>query len=292
MLENMQFPSEKSDWKRLAPFLGAFLVAVGGVGYAIYEHNSAETLAQQNQQVTAQLDATQKQLGATNSELTSLSAKVDALAAKPSPAVPVGGGVYHGGGSGAASSGGGSRRVVHDRRFDKMQAQLDAQNQAIQSTQSDLVSAKTELSSGIAKNHDELVVLQRRGARNYYEFDLDKNKQFARTGPISISLKKANEKKSYADLNLIVDDRTMQQKHVNLYQPAMFYEMDGAQPLEIVINDISKNHIHGYVSAPKYRRSELEAMEGGMAGGNQTTANNDAPPLRKRLTVPKEDPNE
>lgn len=296
MLQNVQFPSEKSDWKRLAPFLGAFVLAVAGVGYAVHEHNSAKTLEWQNQQVTSQLDSAQKQLTATNGQLTALSAKVDSLAAKPSPSVPVDGGsssgsMRRGGGAGVAPAGG-RRLVVHDSRYQKMQAQLDAQGKAIDDTRSDLVSAKTELSGSIAKTHDELVVMEKRGQRNYYEFDLDKSKDYARTGPVSISLRKANYKKGYADLQLVVDDRTLQQKHVNVYQPAMFYDPDSPQPMEIVINDISKNHIHGYVSAPKYRRSELDAMAKGAPAPDSQTASADGPQLRKRLTVPKDDPNE
>jgi len=293
--------NERSDWKRLAPFLGAVVVAVAGIGYAIHEHNSAQALAWQNQQVTAQLDATHKQLDATNGQLTALSQKVDELATKPAPAVVSAGGVSRSSGSSSNASGSGGsvhERRIRDSRYTKMQAQLDAQNQAIQSTQSDLSSAKTELSGNIAKTHDELVLLEKRGQRSYFEFDLDKSKNYARTGPVSISLRKANEKKSYADLQLIVDDRTLQQKHVNLYQPAMFYDPDSPQPMEIVINDITKNHIHGYVSAPKYRRSELTAMANGAPAnpGDQATSansNNDPqPPARKRLTVPKDDPNE
>ncbi len=79
---------------------------------------------------------------------------------------------------------------------------------------------------------------------------------------------------------LMVDDRNLQQKHVNLYQPAMFYEPDSAQPIEIVINEISKDHIHGYVSAPRYRKSELQAMandpnnNGGNGASGQDQATN------------------
>ena len=49
--------------------------------------------------------------------------------------------------------------------------QLDAQGQALDATKQDLVSTRTELQGSIAKTHDEIVVLQRKGERNYYEFD-------------------------------------------------------------------------------------------------------------------------
>jgi len=103
------------------------------------------------------------------------------------------------------------------------------------------------------------VLLEKKGERSYIEFDLQKSKEFKRTGPLSVSLRKANVKNQYADLQLILQDRKLTQKHVNLYQPAMFYQPDSPQPMEIVINDITKNHIHGYISAPKYKQSELAA---------------------------------
>ena len=303
MLESMSKPqepeNEKSDWKRLAPILGAVVVAVAGIGYAIHEHNNAQTAAWQSQQMAAQLDATHKQLDATNSQLNVLAAKVDALN-RPSPVMPArgSGSVNHsaaGSGSASGSVGDGRARARHtarDPRFEKMQSQLDAQNQAIQNTRNDLTSAKTELGGSIAKTHDELVLLQKRGERNYYEFDLTKSKQFQRTGPMSVSLRKANEKKGYADLQLIVDDHTLTQKHVNLFQPAMFYDPDSPQPMEIVINDITKDHIHGYISAPKYRRSELTAMANpAQAQGDDSGAVevNSRPPARQKLPVPKSD---
>ena len=117
-----------------------------------------------------------------------------------------------------------------------MQAQLDAQGKAIEETRGDLVSAKTELTGSIAKTHDELVVLEKKGERSYFEFDLQKSKQFAHEGPLGVSLRKANVKHQYADLELMVEDRDLTQKHVNLNQPVMFYQSDTEQPLQVVVN--------------------------------------------------------
>ena len=164
---------------------------------------------------------------------------------------------------------------IQDSRFKKLESQLNAQGKEIDQTRSDLATTRTELGGSIAKTHNELVVLEKRGQRSYFEFDLPKNKQFKREGPLGVSLRKANVKHQYADLMLMVDDRSLQQKHVNLYQPAMFYEPDSPQPIEIVINEISKNHIHGYVSAPRYRKSELAAMANG-GGTNGTSAQEQA----------------
>ena len=161
-----------------------------------------------------------------------------------------------------------------------MQAQLDAQGKAIEATQSDLATTqsdlsntRTELTGSIAHTHDELVLLEKKGERNYFEFDIYKAKQFQHEGPFGVRLKKANDKHQYADLELMVDDRNLSQKHVNLYQPVMFSTPDSPQPVQLVINSISKDHIHGYVSAPRYRQSELASMSSNTAGSSASNNN-------------------
>jgi hypothetical protein len=164
-----------------------------------------------------------------------------------------------------------------------MQTQLDAQGKAIETTRQDLSSARTELAGGIARNHEELVAFQKKGERNYFEFDLDKSKQFQRTGPVAISLRKANTKHMYADLELRVEDAQVSQKHVNLFQPVMFYAGEQGRPVELVINSIQKNHIHGYISAPKYTAAELAASSSDHTGSDANSAAN----KRQKLEVPK-----
>jgi len=269
--------------KPVALFAGA--LAVGGAlgGYAIHEHNSAQKLAADNVQTTAALTQTQHQVGdltAKVNELVSLNQAQRAAQAAAKPA--------------AGTRSGAARRPKEDPRFKKLQSQLDEQGKVIEQTrndlagtQGDLVSTRTELSGSIAHTHDELVVLQKRGERNYAEFDISKSKEFKHTGPLAIRLKKANDKHQYADLELLVDDRNLSQKHVNLYQPLMFSTPDNAQPVEIVINSISKDHIHGYVAASKYKQSELTSMASAAENATNGTPNTDPQqPVRKKLPLP------
>jgi hypothetical protein len=267
--------------------LVAGVLAVGGAlgGYAIHEHSAAQKLAADNLQATAVLNQTQHQVGdltAKVNELVSLNEAQRAAqaAAHTKPA--------------AGTRNGAARHPKEDPRFKKLQSQLDAQGKVIEQTrndlagtQGDLVSTRTELSGSIAHTHDELVVLQKRGERSYVEFDISKSKEFKRTGPISIRLKKANNKHAFADLELLVDDRNLSQKHVNLYQPVMFSTPDNPQPVEIVINDVSKDHIHGYVAASKYKQSELASMASAAENATNGTSNTDSqPPARKKLSLP------
>jgi len=260
--------------KRAVAFLASAIVAGGALGgYAVHEHHVARDLTAQNQQTDAALEATRNQVN-------DLTAKVNAMAAQQSAA--------HHSAPAAQAAPNPPRRsaaVSHhadNSRWKKMQAQLDAQNQAIEATQNDLASTKTDLSNtrteltgSIAHTHDELVLLEKKGERSYFEFDIYKSKQFQHDGPFGVRLKKANEKHQYADLELMVDDRDLSQKHVNLYQPVMFSTPDSPQPAQIVINSITKDHIHGYVSAPRYRQSELASMSNstnGSASNDQTTS--------------------
>ncbi len=284
--------SETTVVKFVAPLIAAVVVAVGGVGYAVHEHHAAQQAAAQSQQAGAELAQTRNQLNDLTAKVSELTTRAEeqqapqpvAAAATPS-AAPT-----------ARSAYSGKPRASHaaDRRLTKMQAQLDAQGKAIEETRGDLVSAKTELTGSIAKTHDELVVLEKKGERSYFEFDLQKSKQFAHEGPLGVSLRKANVKHQYADLELMVEDRDLSQKHVNLNQPVMFYQADTEQPLQVVVNDITKDHIHGYVSAPKYRKSELASMSDAASNGANAQADpdgivGDAPTApRKKLTVPQQ----
>jgi transcriptional regulator with PAS, ATPase and Fis domain len=246
----------------------------------MHEHSVASQAQQQNAQVSASLQTTNQQVATLSSKLNDIEAQRAAEAAKAQAALEA---QHQAAASRKAKVGAGHAIRRDDPRWKKMQEQIDAQNAAINSTNQNLDSTKTELSGSIAKTHDELVVLQRKGERNYFEFDLTKDKTFHPQGPIGLRLRKANTKHSYADLELLVDDRSMTQKHVNLLQPTVFYAADSEAPVEIVINSITKDHIHGYVSAPKYRRSEL-------ASGSQTATPVDphatGPTLKSRGGTP------
>jgi len=271
MLERPLLQSQSSVLKVIGGAIAVIWIAGASIGYAVHEHHVAQAMTAQKQALAAQDEQVTAQLALTRTQLNALEAKVSGLSnsneatpneAKPSPAAAA-----HGRATGRRAV---TRRAgAQDARFKKMQSQLDEQGKAIDDTRSDLASAKSELGGSIARTHGELVLLEKKGERNYVEFDIQKSKQFKHEGPVGISLRKADTKHQYADLTLLVDDRNLTDKHVNLYQPAMFYEPDSPLPIEVVINEISKDHIHGYVSAPKYRKSELDAMSSAAAGSEQ-----------------------
>lgn len=160
------------------------------------------------------------------------------------------------------------RAAADAARWRQMQSRLEQQQQQLKETQDDVVktrsdlegnlnSTRDDLNGSVARTHDELVALEKRGERNYYEFDLVKTKQFQRSGPVMLSLRKADEKHQHLDLAMIVNDNSLTKKNVNLYEPVWIYDTEST-PVQVVVNKIGRDHVHGYVSAPKYS-AELAA---------------------------------
>jgi len=162
------------------------------------------------------------------------------------------------------------RPAVGDPRVDKLQGELaDTQKelartreqmaQAQQELDGKISSTRDDLNGSIARTHEEVVALQKRGERNVYEFRLDKSKQFQRVGPLSLSLRSTSTKHKTYDLQMMVEDNQLGKKHVNLYEPVWVTLSDRPQSVEVVVNRIGKNEIEGYISEPRYKKSELAA---------------------------------
>lgn len=133
----------------------------------------------------------------------------------------------------------------------------------LEATRTDLESTKGRLeratgdmgvmSGLIARNHDDLEELKRRGDRNYYEFTIPKSKNPQRVGPIQIRLNKTDEKKSKYTMTVYADDRAIEKKDKTVGEPVQFYVKGVARmfPYEIVVFDVNKKQINGYLATPK-----------------------------------------
>jgi len=131
----------------------------------------------------------------------------------------------------------------------------------VATTQADLAATKTQLTrvmgdagvmSGlIATNHDELQELKRKGERNYYEFTLQKGAPAQNVGTIKVQLKKVDVKRSRFTLAVSSDDKNIEKKDKNLDEPIQFYSGKTPALFEIVVNNVAKNTVTGYLSTPK-----------------------------------------
>ncbi|MFP5227385.1 MAG: hypothetical protein ACLGXA_07115, partial [Acidobacteriota bacterium] len=93
-------------------------------------------------------------------------------------------------------------------------------------------------------------ILKHRGDRNYYEFTLEKNRRQA-VATVGLELKKADPKHSKFTLVVYSDDKAIQKKDRNLDEPIQFYTGKDHLLYELVVNNIVKNQIKGYIATPK-----------------------------------------
>ena len=103
----------------------------------------------------------------------------------------------------------------------------------------------------VATNSKELAYLKRLGERNYVEFKLSKAKQPQRIGEVSMILKKADPKRNRFTFELTADDKTTEKKDRTINEPIQFIMARAKQPYEIIVNEVRKDMIVGYLAEPK-----------------------------------------
>ena len=120
------------------------------------------------------------------------------------------------------------------------------------------------MSGLIARNHDDLEELKRKGDRNYFEFTIQKAKTPQHVGPVQIALNKADQKRSKYTMTVLADDKAIEKKDRTAGEPVQFYVKGTARysPYEIVVFDVGKNQISGYLSTPKSAAAATAASNG------------------------------
>ena len=93
------------------------------------------------------------------------------------------------------------------------------------------------------------------GERNYTEFRLTKEKTPRKVGDVQMRLKSADMKKNRYTIELIADDKLVEKKDKTINEPVQFMLSRATQPFEIVVNEVKKDMIAGYISAPKVQQA-------------------------------------
>ena len=131
----------------------------------------------------------------------------------------------------------------------------------IEATKKDLEATKSKLertvgdmgmmSGLIARNKEEVEELKRRGERTIFEFDIQKSNAMQRVGPIQVRLRKVDTKRQKYSMDVNVDDKTIERKDKALYEPVQFVSRSSRSVQEIIVFELSKDRVVGYLSAPK-----------------------------------------
>jgi uncharacterized phage infection (PIP) family protein YhgE len=107
----------------------------------------------------------------------------------------------------------------------------------------------------IATNSRELAALRSLGERDYVEFSLLKTKNPQRIGDVAVKLKKLDTRKNRFTIELIANDKKMEKKDRTINEPVQFYTAKTRLPHEIVVNEVQRDKIVGYISMPKLKEA-------------------------------------
>jgi len=254
----------------IAVLFGIVIAAMAVLGYAGYSTQSRLTqeLSEQEKQnkiLTAQLDQansriadlkskmeiTTQRVGLTQSELAQAKSRAESIRKEQQASDE------------KLTEQLGQVQKESEEKIGAVATEVGGAKKDIETTKSDLEATKGKLdrslgdmnvmSGLIARNRDDLEDLKRRGDRNYYEFTLQKSKTPQRVGPVQVSLNKTDPKKAKYTVTVIADDKTIEKKDKTSGEPVQFYVKGSSRmaPYEIVVFDVGKNQITGYLATPK-----------------------------------------
>ncbi|PYU55929.1 MAG: hypothetical protein DMG56_24640 [Acidobacteria bacterium] len=267
--ESFQYESAGTP-RWIAVLFGIVIAAMAVLGYAGYSTESRLTqeLSEQEKQnkiLTAQLDQansriadlkskmeiTTQRVGLTQSELAQAKSRAESIRKEQQASDE------------KITEQLGQVQKESEEKIGAVATEVGGAKKDIETTKSDLEATKGKLdrslgdmnvmSGLIAHNRDDLEDLKRRGDRNYYEFTLQKSKTPQRVGPVQVSLNKTDPKKAKYTVTVIADDKTIEKKDKTSGEPVQFYVKGSSRmaPYEIVVFDVGKNQITGYLATPK-----------------------------------------
>jgi hypothetical protein len=147
--------------------------------------------------------------------------------------------------------------------FNKLGTDVSGVKTDLDATKNNLQMARGEFGTLIAKNHDEIEELRRRGDRDYYEFTIDKKNDRQKVGDLMVELRGVNAKKNLFSVAIFVDDARYEKKNRSANEPVYFFVHGSRAPLEFTVNSIGKDKISGYLSVPKINTAHAQASGNG-----------------------------
>lgn len=263
----------------------AFIVAFGLIGYLVYalihqkqqDASAFDNATKRSAALTAQLDKTNAAMSDLKAQLQVTQQKLgfteDELASARSMAVAVGREQKkQQANTVELQQQLGMVQQQTSTQYGTLSDQLSGTKTDVASTRKDLDEAKSKLTTAIgdlgiqsgliARNHEEVQELKRLGERNIYEFKMAREKLPQHVGPIQLQVRKIDPKHFRFSLAIIADDRRVERKDKTIEEPIQFYTRGSRALYEIVVFDVKKQYISGYLSTPKVAPANPSAPSG------------------------------
>jgi len=103
----------------------------------------------------------------------------------------------------------------------------------------------------IATNGKELQALRLLGERNYFDFHIERSGKAQRVGDVAIILRRTDPKHNKYTMEVLAGDKKTEKREKGINEPVQFYMSKARLPFEIVVNEVQKDYVIGYMSTPK-----------------------------------------
>ncbi len=113
----------------------------------------------------------------------------------------------------------------------------------------------------VAKSQGNLARLEKPGKPDYQNFTLKVSGQFIRVGPVQLSLLLVNPTRKSFDLCFVAEDFKLHKKHGSLYEPVRINLGDPPRSVELVVSNIDRNGVQGYMSVLKSQKPALTTSQ-------------------------------
>jgi len=138
---------------------------------------------------------------------------------------------------------------------DTVKTDLASTKAVVDKTATDLQRATGDMgviSGLIATNGKEIQELRALGDRNIYEFTISKKSGLQKVGDVQIRLSKTDDKHGRYTIAVMSNDKLVEKKDKTTNEPVQFYSTNGGRtPDEVVVNEVGKDTIKGYLATPK-----------------------------------------
>ena len=147
-------------------------------------------------------------------------------------------------------------------KVDTTSAKLERVSSDTERNRADLRRVSGDLgavSVNVAKNTKDFAELRKSDERQRYEFRLLKTKVPTRVADIQIAVRGTDPRRNLYSMDLYADDRVAPEKNRAANEPVQLYVRGVPSPYEVVVTEVRKDEVVGYVSAPKPNGARLEA---------------------------------
>ena len=154
---------------------------------------------------------------------------------------------------------------VDEVRTDVQAMQSDAEKTRVQLNETGAMLRSThnhvmDLDGQVSGNAAGIENLRKLGERERIGFALKKTDRMQRVGGIYLRLKNTSPKNNRFTLEVMADDKKVEQRKKHIHEAMRFYLPGSAQPYDIVITAVRKDQVNGYVSRPKLHANRIATM--------------------------------